>query len=159
MADFPRAPTKGSAAIAGQIPAVYAGGHTVNAPTDSMWRAGIKLPTTGTVGFTMSRALSVTDIIKNIRTAVGVVPANVTVIGFIVKSADLDGGTPALVQSIYLGESVAVTGVTVGQGATAGIFPCVPTRVTADTPIYLNTTTAAATPQAGTVYVTALYHS
>jgi hypothetical protein len=90
----------------------------------------------------------------------GYVPAGVTVVGFIVKATDLDtGGSPALVQKLTLGSTDLVTGITVGQSGISGFYGCVPTATTAATKLQIHTTTAAATPASGTVYVTPIYFS
>ena len=159
MSDVPRAPTVGALAITTVAPTVWAGGITVVEAPASAYHLGHKLSNRGLASHTMYTALTVQNIILNIKTAVGVVPGNVTVIGFLVKSSDMDTGSPALVQSIYLGDTAVATGVTTGQGGTSAFVPCTPTALTAETTCYLKTTTAAATPAAGTVYVTAVYYS
>lgn len=159
MANFPYAPTVGAAAITGYAPVVYAGGVTVFDASSSMYHNQHKLGTRALASHTMYQSISALQLIVNIKVAVGVVPANVTVVGFMVLSSDMDTGTPALVQSLYIGSTVVATGITTGQGGTSAFVPCLPTATTAETPVYINTTTAAATPAAGTVYVTAVYYS
>jgi len=159
MANFPYAPTVGAAAITGYAPGVYAGGVTVFEAASSMYHQQHKLSNRGLASHTMYQSITALQLNLNIRVAVGVVPANVTVVGFAIKSSDMDTGTPALVQSIYIGSTVVATGITTGQGGTSAFVPCTPTATTAETTVYINTTTAAATPAAGTVYVTAFYYS
>ena len=159
MADYPRAPSAGALSLTGYAPTVYAGGVTVYEASTSMYHLGRKLSNVGLTSHTMYQSLSAYQIGYNIKVAVGVVPGNVTVVGFLVKSSDMDTGTPALVQSLYLGDTEVATGLTTGQGGTSGFIPCTPTALTAETTCYIKTTTAAATPAAGTVYVTAVYYS
>ena len=159
MTDIPRAPTAGALALTGYAPGVYAGGVTVFEATSSMYSKQNKLANTGLASHTMYKALTAQQIIKNIKTAVGVLPAGVTVVGFLVKSSDMDTGTPALVQELYIGATSVASGITTGQGGTSAFVPCTPTTTTDNTTVYINTTTAAATPVAGTVYVTAIYYS
>jgi len=159
MSDFPFTPSAGAAALTGKAPTVYAGGVTVLEAAASAYRLAHKLSNVGLASHTMTRAFSAYEIAYNIKVAVGVVPDHVTVIGFLVKSTDMDTGTPALVQSIYLGDTEVITGVTTGQGGTSAFYACTPTALTAETQCSLKTTTAAATAVAGTVYVTAIYYS
>jgi len=159
MTDIPRAPTVGALALAGYAPTMYAGGVTVFDASTSMYHQGRKLSNVGLAAHTMYQSLTAYQLIVNIKVAVGVVPGNVTVIGFLVKSSDMDTGSAALVQSLYLGSTVVATGITTGQGGTSAFVPCLPTALTAETACYINTTTAAATPAAGTVYVTAIYYA
>lgn len=159
MTDIPRAPTAGAVAITGYAPGVWAGGVTSVEATSSMYRKQNKLSNTGLASHTMYKSLSVQELIYNIKVAVGVVPSNVTVVGFLVKSSDMDTGSAALVQSLYLGSTEVATGITTGQGGTSAFVPCTPTEVEAETTVYIKTTTSAATPAAGTVYVTAVYYS
>jgi len=159
MTDVPRAPTVGAAAITGYAPGVYAGGVTVFEATASMYHQGHKLGNVGLASHTMYQSITALQLILNIKTAVGVVPGNVTVVGFAIKSSDMDTGSAALVQSLYIGDTEVATGITTGQGGTSAFVPCTPTATVAETTVYINTTTAAATPAAGTVYITAIYYS
>ena len=159
MTDIPRAPTVGAVAITGYAPGVYAGGVTVFEADSTMYHKQNKLSNTGLASHTMYKAITALQLIYNIKVAVGVVPSGVTVVGFLVKSSDMDTGSAALVQSLYLGSTEVSTGITTGQGGTSAFVPCTPTACTAETTVYIKTTTSAATPAAGTVYVTAIYHS
>jgi len=159
MSDVPRAPSAGALALTTYAPTVYAGGVTVFEATSSMYHLGHKLSNRGLASHTMYQSLTAYQLIRNIKCAVGVIPGHVTVVGFAIKSSDMDTGTPALVQSIYIGATEVATGITTGQGGTTAFVPCTPTATTAETTVYINTTTAAATPAAGTIYVTAIYYS
>ena len=114
MANFPYYPEAGALGIDGKVPTVLAGGHTVFAPENNTWGRAFQISNVGLVGYTFARTLTVNNLILNIRTALGYLPPDVTVVGFMVVSADLDSGTPALVQSLYVGSTVVATGITTG---------------------------------------------
>ncbi len=84
----------------------------------------------------------------------GYVPANVTVLGFIIKATDMDTNvSPLLSQKLTLGSTDLVTAITYGQTGADGFRACVPTRITSKTLLVVNNTAAAATAAAGTLYV------
>src|SRR6185503_14132809 len=96
----------------------------------------------GLVAITFTAAMATTqlDDVGDI-TELGYLPANCTVIGFIVNATDMDIGT----------------GITTGQSAGTAFFGCTPTALTAVTKLQVNITTVSATAAAGTLNVTALY--
>jgi hypothetical protein len=146
-------------ALDGKVPTVLAGGHTVFAPEAGTWGKAFQVSSKALTGFTFTRELTTNNLILNIKTAVGYVPPDVTVIGFMVVADDLDSGGSALVQSLYLGSTLVCSGITAGAGGTSAVYAALPTRTTANTPLYVNTTTSATTPAAGTFSVTALYYA
>ncbi len=88
---------------------------------------------------------------------IGYLPANVTVYGFIYAPTDMDTNvSPAVVHKITLGSTDLVTGLTGAQTGAKSFQPCVPTTITADTLLKVQSTTAAGTAAAGTLYLAAL---
>ena len=158
MADFPEPMLTGSATATGLAPVVLATGITFPAAWNTA-NTGYKNSHKGVTAYNMAHTFTIPELQLDCLTAIGYVPNGVTVIGFIIRSADLDGGSPALVQAVYLGSTSLVAGLTLGQGGTSGIYGCVPTGTTGPTAVYLKVTTAAATAQAGEVNITALYYS
>lgn len=160
MADFPFYPAAAALAVSEVTPTVLAGGHTVFAPEAGTYGQAFQVAQKALTAYTFTRELTLNNLIKNIKTAVGWLPPNVTVVGFIVRPDDLDtGGSPTIVQSLYIGDTVVATGITDAQGGTSTMIACLPTTTTTDTALYVNTTTSADTPAAGTFAVTALYYS
>jgi len=106
--------------------------------------------------FTAAMATTQLDDVGDI-TELGYLPANCTVIGFIVTATDMDTGTPALVYKLTAGSTDLVTGITTGQSAGTAFFGCTPTALTAVTKLQVNITTVSATAAAGTLNVVALY--
>lgn len=87
---------------------------------------------------------------------VGYVPAGATFVGAIVKTDDLDSGSEALVWDIVVGTTVFDSFTT--AVALAGLFATGDfITVTAETPIYLKASTAAATGAAGTINFMPVY--
>ncbi len=113
---------------------------------------------TGFVGLLFTAAMATTqlDDVGDI-TELGYLPANCTVVGFIVTATDMDTGTPALVYKLTAGSTDLVTGITTGQSAASAFFGCTPTALTAVTKLQVNITTVSATAAAGTLNVVALY--
>jgi hypothetical protein len=133
---------------------------TTAAPAGSVVR-GFKVPNVALTGFTLSHTYATTEI-DEISDAVefGYLPGGVTVLGVVVKSADLDtGGSPALVQKITLGSTDIVTGDVTGKTGVGASYWITPTALTAPTLVTVTTTTAANTPAAGAQYLTFVYHS
>jgi hypothetical protein len=88
---------------------------------------------------------------------IGYLPANVTVYGFIYAPTDMDSNvSPGLVHKITLGSTDLVTGLTGAQTGAKSFQPCVPTTITAKTLLKVQSTTAAATGAAGTLYLAAV---
>lgn len=111
----------------------------------------------GLVGipFTASIATTSLDDVGDI-VELGYIPANVTVVGFIISTASL--AASALVYKITLGATDAITGVTTGSGAGSafwGVSPA-PITTTAVTKVQINITTVATTPAAGVFNLTVL---
>jgi hypothetical protein len=158
MSDVPVSPSAGAAALTGRAPTVDWQGATWPA-SELTLRNAVKLSNAGLAGMLYTKTFTVVELSKSTKAGIGYLPAGVTCVGFVVMSDDLDTGTAALVQSIFIGDTEVATGLTTGQAGTGGIFPCLPTRVDVATPIYFKTTTAAATRAAGSVSVTALYYS
>lgn len=124
-------------------------------------RFGRKLSGVGLVAnpFTTSVATTSLDEQDDIF-EIGYVPAGVTVIGFVVKSTDLDtDGTPTIVFKLQLAGSDIVTGIDVGKAGTSGFYACTPTTTTASSLLQGKVTTAATAAAAGTVYTTPIYFS
>ncbi len=124
-----------------------------------MRNSAYKLPNKGVVAYPLTHTFTVPEMQKNVLVAFGYAPAEVTVFGFQVASADLDSGGTALVQAIYLGDTALVTGITTGTAGTSAFFPCVPTAITVPTVVYMKTTTAATTAAAGAVTIHAFYYA
>jgi len=156
-------PPNGGPFIWGYAPTVIAGGVTY-APTSTgtrvSSRTGIGAGGGALVGQLYTQAMTVKELALNVKTGLGYLPIGATVIGFIFRATDMDtGGSPALVQSLFLNTTEVVTALAVGKTGTGGtISPITPTAITAETVLYVKTTTAAQTVAAGTVYVTALYY-
>lgn len=88
---------------------------------------------------------------------IGYLPANCTVYGFIYAPTDMDTNvSPGLVHKITLGSTDLVTGLTGAQTGAKTFQPCVPTTITVKTLLSVQSTTAAATGAAGTLYLAAL---
>jgi hypothetical protein len=133
---------------------------TTAAPAGSAYK-GYKVSNTGLVAFTLSHTYATTELDDN-NDAVefGYLPPGITVIGVIIKSADLDSaGSPALVQKITLGSTDIVTGDVTGKTGVGTIYFITPTALTAPTLVKVTSTTAAGTAAAGAQYLTFLYHS
>lgn len=154
----------GAATLAGKVASVRATGITLPVPSATQ-NSGFKVANKSLTAYNYSKTYAADGgggyppFALNVKEGIGYIPGGVTVVAFSVRSDDLDSGTPALVQSIYIGDTELVTGITTGQAGTNGFFPCVPTNVTAPTAVYLKTTTVPATAAAGTVNVTAYYYS
>lgn len=106
--------------------------------------------------FTAAIATTSLDDIGDI-VELGYLPANCTVVGFIVNATDMDSGSAALAYKLTLGATDVVTGITTGQSAASAFFGCVPQVLTAVTKLQVNITTVSATAVAGTLNVVALY--
>ena len=118
-----------------------------------------KLSGVGLTGHPLTAAVATTSIDEQDDIVeLGYVPQGVTVVGFIVKTTDLDtAGSPALVFKLLLGSTDLVTGITAGQTGGTGVYGCTPTTTTAPTVVSMKVTTAAGTAASGTVYVTPMY--
>lgn len=133
---------------------------TTSAPSGST-RLGPKLSNIGLVGFTMSHTYATAEIDEN-NDAVefGYLPGGVTVVGVIIKSADLDShGSPTLAQKVTIGSSDVVTGDVTGKTGVGAAHWITPTSTTAPTLVKVTSTTKAATAVAGIQYITFLYYS
>jgi len=149
----------GSVALSGKVPTILAQGVTFPISNLVSPNQGNKTADKAlNVGY-VSHDFTVEELQLNVTTALGYVPAGVTVIAFVVRSADLDSGTPAIIQSLILGSTTMVTGIDTGKAGTVKLYVCTPTALTEATLIHLKVTTAAATAVAGTVSVSALYYS
>jgi len=104
-------------------------------------------------------ALRTTDLATNDITGVAKVPANSTTFGFFLFTDDLDSGSEALVWSILIGTTVVQAGITNAVAKAGAFFACTggPVTVTADTIVYVKSTTAAATAVAGNMVITPVY--
>lgn len=129
------------------------------APAASTERLGFKLSNAGLTGYTLSKVLDVRHLALNVKTGLGYLPPGITVIGFAVKATDMDTGTPAIAQSLFLNTTEVVTSITVAQGGTSSFYVIAPTAITSMTPVYVKTTTVPATAASGTIYVTPFYYS
>jgi hypothetical protein len=158
MADVPISPPAGALTLAGTVTVPLAQGVTFPPATSSI-NSGFKVPNKGLTTHTMTHTYTVPQLQKNVLTALGYIPAGVTVVGFSIRSDDLDSGGSALVQSLVLGSDTVASGITVGSDGTNGFFPCLPTSVSVPTVLYQKVTTAATTAAAGAVNVTAYYYS
>lgn len=158
--DYTIAPSLGALTATGVLARLYPQGQTVE-PAETSRRYAPKVAMAGAVTATpYSTSIALYDLVDNCLKGAGFVPGGVTVIGFIVKSTDLDtGGSPTVVQSLLLGSTELVTGITTGQGGTYGFYPCTPTATTDPTAVYVKTTTEPDTPATGTMIVTPLYFS
>jgi len=181
MSDTPLAPGLGAATLTGLAPTVardytitgvvgtlsasgllarlYPEGQTT-AASETTRRCAPRAPMAGAMtALPLTVTLSLYDLVGNSQAGLGFVPGGVTLVGFLVESADLDDGGTAVVQSILLDTTTLVSGLTTGRAGTTGIYPCVPTAVTTPTALYLKTTTAPTTAAIGAVTVTALYYA
>jgi hypothetical protein len=114
---------------------------------------------TGLVGlrFTVAIATTSIDDVGDI-VELGYLPANCTVVGFIVSSTDMDTNvTPLAVGKLTLGATDVVTAIADMKAGTSTFYACSPQALTAVTKLQWNTTAVAATAAAGTLDVTALY--
>jgi hypothetical protein len=93
----------------------------------------------------------------------GYIPAEVTLIGFVMYADDLDTGTVALVTKLTVGTTDVKTGITIGQADakithTLTQFLAIdPYTTTVETLVTLTVTTAAATAATGTIALTPVY--
>lgn len=158
MADFPEPMLAGSLSLAGKIPVILAQGVTFE-PSASVINSGFKVANKSLTAYQYTHVYTIPQLQLNVSTAVGYVPAGVTVVAFSVRSDDLDSGGSALRQSLILGSTSLVTGIANGSDGTNGFYPCVPTAVSVPTALYQKVTTAATTAATGTVNVTAFYYS
>ena len=149
----------GTLTAAGFVPRLYPEGQTT-AAAETTRRCAPRVPLSGAMNaLPLTVTLSLYDLVKDCQAGLGFIPGGVTLVGFMVESADLDDGGTAIVQSIVLDATTLVTGITTGRAGTKGIYPCVPTAVTTPTVLYLKTTTAPTTAAVGAVTVTALYYA
>lgn len=111
----------------------------------------------GVVGYTYTLTYSTTqNQLADVMEA-GYLPANVTVVGALVKATDMDtAGSPLVVHKITVGSTDIVTGITAAQTGTNSVHACTPLALTARTLVKVITSTAADTAAAGTMYVTLL---
>lgn len=159
MADFPEPMLAGSIAVAGNAPLLLTQGATYPIDGSVSANLGNKTSDKAMCCHTITKALSVVELQKNVTTALGYVPGGVTVIGFKVDSDDLDTGTPAIIQSLILGSTTLVTGIDTGKAGTIKFYACIPTETTEPTLVHMKVTTVAATIAAGDVRITVLYYS
>lgn len=159
MSDFPEPMLAGSLALTGKAPLLLTQGATYPIDGSVSANMGNRTADKALNCHTITKALSVVELQKNVTTALGYVPGNVTVIGFKVDSDDLDTGTPAIIQSLILGSTTLVTGIDTGKAGTIAFYPCIPTAITAPTLLHMKVTTVSATIAAGSVRVTVLYYS
>ena len=123
-------------------------------------RFGRKLSNTALCANPFTLAFGTTANQVNDIMQAGYIPAGVTLLGFFVVATDMDTNvSPAVVHQILLSTTALVSGITLGQGAGSGFYPCTPTTTTAATVLNVKTTTAAATAATGTMYLTPLYFS
>ena len=158
MADFPEPMLAGSLSLAGLAPVVLAQGVTFE-PSASVINSGFKVANKSLTAYQYTHTYTIPQLQLNVSTAVGYVPAGVTVVAFSIRSDDLDSGGSALRQSLVLGSTSLVTEITVGSNGTNGFYPCVPTATTGPTALYQKVTTAATTAATGDVNITAYYYS
>ena len=114
---------------------------------------------TGLVGlrFTIAMATTSLDDVGDI-VELGYLPANCTVVGFIVSSTDMDTNvSPTATGKLTLGATDLVTGIADQKAGTSAFYGCTPTALTAVTKLVWNQTAVSATGAAGTLDVTALY--
>lgn len=107
-------------------------------------------------GKPISFELAATDTQTDDVHVVGYLPAGVTFVGAILKTDDLDSGSEALVFTLLVGSTTFDT-CTIAQSFAGLIMTGDFITTTAETPIYLKATTAAATGAAGTVNFMPLY--
>lgn len=133
---------------------------TTSAPAGSVVK-GYKVSHTGLVAFTLSHTYATTELDENDDAVeFGYLPGGVTVVGVIIKSADLDShGTPTLAQSVTIGATAVVTGDVTGKTGVGTAHWITPYSTTAPTLVKVTSTTKAATAAAGIQYLTFLYHS
>ena len=109
------------------------------------------------IRFTISMATTSLDDVGDI-VELGYLPANCTVIGFIVSSTDMDTNvSPTATGKLTLGSTDLVTGIADQKAGTSSFYACTPTALTAVTKLQWNQTAVSATAAAGTLDVTALY--
>lgn len=107
-------------------------------------------------GKPISFEVTATDTQSNDIHVVGYLPAGVTFVGAILKTDDLDSGSEALVWTLLVGSTTFDTAT--NAAAFAGLVMTGDfITTTAETPIYLKSTTAATTGEAGTVNFMPLY--
>jgi hypothetical protein len=107
--------------------------------------------------FTVSMATTSLDDVGDI-VELGYLPANCTVVGFIVSSTDMDtNASPTATGKLTLGSTDVVTGIADQKAGTSTFYACSPQALTAVTKLQWNQTAVSATAAAGTLDVTALY--
>lgn len=108
------------------------------------------------ITYTASIATTSLDDVGDI-VELGYLPANCTVLGFLVQTASL--AASALVYKIQVAGSDVVTSITTGSGAGGALWvvPTAPLVLTAVSKVQINITTVATTPAAGVFNLTALY--
>lgn len=159
MADFPEPMLVGSVSLSGYVPRIMAEGVTIAIDRSISANLGNRTSDKAVNIHTITKALSFEELQKDVTTALGYIPAFVTVFGFEVDSDDLDTGTPAIIQSLILDTTTLVTGIDTGKAGTKTFYGCIPTATTAPTILHMKVTTVAATIAEGSVRVTAFYHS
>jgi len=131
-------------------------GETTSVAASSAFRIP-KGVAVGMVGVPFTLTFSTTQNELNDVMEAGYLPANVIVVGALVKSDDMDSnGSPAVVHKITVGSTDIVTGITAAQSGGQAVYACTPLTLTAKTLVKVQTTTAAATAAAGSMYVTLL---
>lgn len=119
-----------------------------------------KLAGPGLTTYTWALAYATGQLEANDVMEAGYLPEGVTVVGFIVKSTDMDThATPTLVQKITLGSTDLVTGIADGKTGAGAFYACVPTAITTKTLVKVTNTAAAATAAAGTLYLTPVFYT
>jgi hypothetical protein len=151
-------PGVGALVVAGKATSPLAQGVTFE-PSASVINSGFKVANKSLTAYQFTHTYTIPELQKNVSTAVGYVPAGVTVVAFSVRSDDLDSGGSALRQSLILGSTSLVTGIATGSNGSNGFYPCVPTAITVPTALYQKVTTAATTAATGDVNITAYYYS
>lgn len=102
----------------------------------------------------LSKAYASTDNETDDVKQFGYLPANCTVYGVIYSPTDMDTNvSPAVVHKVIVGSTDVVTGLTGAQTGTRSFQPIVPVALTANTLVKVQSTTAAATGAAGTLYL------
>jgi len=116
-----------------------------------------KASAVGLVGYPFTVAYVAGELELNDVHEAGYLPPNVTVVGALVKSDDLDtAGSPLVVHKITVGSTDIVTGITAAQTGGQAVYACTPLALTAKTLVKVQTTTAAGTAAAGSFYLTLL---